>query len=383
MEKSILSGDAAAGSRQLSANTAKASANAAAAAGKTTMDNKPPPDTNTSTKDMQLDLYVDSGVDMGIGSEAASATSSGYYSLMHEDTESQDEEDEDSFNEEEVEVQMTGECAMDLLFDAFNPTGKVVHDSLSSVKEKEEKAKETMQKLKEEKREEAKKRYKGRKEHRKLERKRTHLKNVNNELTARNKAIKARVAELEVEIKIAQKKYDELAIKFEKKYQEELATSNSLIQTVESMKTELYEQQQQRISNLTNKIAPIIVHGEPSRRTTYKLQLKYLQYEIHPLSQRLRLTHMRVEHEELKRRQIENETRILRDRISELVNQIGVITKGLPMNKIVLQDLPPKGKWKMLLSGMRASSILGRIIVCSPSPTLEPTPEPELLMWFS
>ena len=146
------------------------------------------------------------------------------------------------------------------------------------------------------------------------------------------------------------------------------------------MRINLDELQRQRIANLTERIAPIIVYGEPSRKTTYKLQLKYLQYEIHPLSQRLRHTEMRVEQEQMKTRQIENETRILRDKVSDLVNKIGVITKGLPMNKIILKDLPAKGKWKMLFQGMKASAMFANIQLRSPTPQeLAQTHTPELL----
>ena len=166
------------------------------------------------------------------------------------------------------------------------------------------------------------------------------------------------------------------------KFQEEFKVGQLLAEELDQIRINLYELQEKRISNLTERIAPIIVRGEPSRATTYKLQLKYLQYEIHPLSQRLRLTQMRVEHEEMRTRQIVDDTRRLRDQITDLTNKIVVITKGLPMNKITLQELPAKGKWKMLFSGFKASSVLGHFPefkVLSPSPDLK-TPEPDLLL---
>jgi hypothetical protein len=274
---------------------------------------------------------------------------------------------------------------MDLLFDSFNPTGKTVHASLETVKDKQNKALEVFETLKAEKKEQDMNKAKGRKERRKLEKKLIKLKNRKIELAERSEKYKIRVSELEVEQKIARKKYEEIRLKDEKIMNEEYVKGKLLTEEVEQMRINLVDLQRQRIANLTDRIAPIIVYGQPSKRTTYKLQLKYLQYEIHPLSQRLRLTQMRVEQEQMKTRQMEHETRLLRDHISDLVNNVGVITKGLPMNKIILQDQTAKGKWKMLFSGVKATSMFGHLheqpytTSPSPDPTQQSTPEPELL----
>ena len=339
---------------------------------------------NTEEKKMKLELYMDSG-DLGLSSEAASATSSGYHSLLHDEDYIHDDDDEESMSEEEpeedIEPQISGACAMDLLFDSFNPTGKIVHDSLETVKSKQKKNAVDFEKLREEQREKNLKLAKGKKEFRKLERKLAKLKKNKAELDANSKKMKIRISQLEVETNTAKKKYEELRIKFEKKYEDEFNKGQELSNEVEQMRINLDELQRQRITNLTERIAPIIVYGEPSRKTTYKLQLKYLQYEIHPLSQRLRHTEMRVEQEQMKTRQIQNETRILRDRISDMFNKICVITKGLPMNKIILKDLPAKGKWQMLFQGMKASAMFANIQLRSPTPQelTQQTHTPEIL----
>ena len=69
---------------------------------------------------------------------------------------------------------------------------------------------------------------------------------------------------------------------------------------------------------LLSKMSPLIIKDGPSKKTTLKMQAKNLHYEIFPLNQRIRLVEMRAEHEEVKRKAIEYETRNLREQGSLL-----------------------------------------------------------------
>ena len=97
------------------------------------------------------------------------------------------------------------------------------------------------------------------------------------------------------------------------------------------------------------KMDPIIIREAPSKSANYKMQAKYLQYEIYPLTQRLRLTQMRADGEEMKRRGVEKEVWQLRDKISDYNAKIGTLTKGLPISKTMLSKISDhKKRWKKL-----------------------------------
>jgi hypothetical protein len=51
------------------------------------------------------------------------------------------------------------------------------------------------------------------------------------------------------------------------------------------LREDLYRQQKDRTEYFRRKLKPIVIRDAPSRMTNFKIQLKYLQYEIHPLTQ--------------------------------------------------------------------------------------------------
>ena len=96
-------------------------------------------------------------------------------------------------------------------------------------------------------------------------------------------------------------------------------------------------------------VEPIIIRDGPSSKTNHKIQIKYLQYEIHPLTQRFKLTSMRADHEEVRRKRMEREVWQLREKISDMHLKIATTTKGVPVAKVLVEKISDhKKRWRKL-----------------------------------
>jgi len=135
----------------------------------------------------------------------------------------------------------------------------------------------------------------------------------------------------------------QLAGLWEEKLKEEQVKTGPLEEVCAALREALDAETKKRMEAFENKMKPIIIKDGPSRKANYKINAAKLYYEIYSLSQRLRLTTIRVEHEEERRERVEREVKRLREEISVKKTAVTTATKGIPANKIEVrpQDQQP------------------------------------------
>lgn len=134
----------------------------------------------------------------------------------------------------------------------------------------------------------------------------------------------------------------------------EMQVTHDLEKQNKSLHRDMDRLQRDRIAELNKKMDPIVIREGPSQATSYKIKIKYIQYETYPLQQRLKLTNMRLDSETLKRRAMEAEVAQLRDRISELttrVNSYAPNAENVPLEK---QTEKEKNRWKKFCKALIA-----------------------------
>ena len=286
--------------------------------------------------------------------------SSSYYSFNHseetsclcsiydgssssENSSTGDSEDEVDSNAD-LDTKMQGQYSLELFIDPLNPSGKAAHPTLQSkIRQQEEilkKQRFSQQLLEIENKKKRKRLFKLRK---RLEASQMKLENIEaSKETARKKYanLKEKLNSLH---KQEQNHYDNLdacAIKKDQEIKELINIGSVLEQECLELKQQISSvQKKRRMSTQKEKIEPIIIRDGPSLKTNYKLEAKYLQYEIIPLSQRLEMLTMRAKEEENRRRNVEREVFQLRARISELNIKIAAETPSIsvsnPKKKII------------------------------------------------
>lgn len=282
--------------------------------------------------------------------------SSSYYSVNHseessclcsiydgssssENLSTDDSEDEVDSNAD-LDTKMQGEYSLELFIDPLNPSGKAAHPTLQSkirsLKQQEEilkKQRFSQQLLEMENKKKRKRLFKLRK---RLEAFQMKLENIEaSKETARKKYanLKEKLNSLH---KQEQNHYDNLnacAFKKDQEIKELINVGSVLEQECLELKQQISSvQKKRRMSTQKEKIEPIIIRDGPSLKTNYKLEAKYLQYEIIPLSQRLEMLTKRAKEEENRRRNVEREVFQLRERISELNIKIAAETPGISVS---------------------------------------------------
>ena len=146
-------------------------------------------------------------------------------------------------------------------------------------------------------------------------------------------------------------------VQMEARFKELVGVSDGLEHDIGVIKQTIDQMQRDRIAALKEKMDPIIIREGPSTIANYMMQAKYIQYEIYPLQQRHKLTTMRLEHEIIRRKRIENEVWFLRARISELTVKI---SHG--NTTIDLETRPKKKTWKKLCKTIVAAKRLGKLL---------------------
>ena len=350
---------------------------------------------NESTVNLLDDLF---------SADKASSVSSGYHSLLIADDsgnvteqqrakedvlladsasesseESEDETEVEAEAKEEVDPEFEGECALDMFIDPLNPMGKAVHSTLQSKindqKDREEDLKrkraEKLQQIKAERERQKqeklrqlqleKEQKKREKEYEKLKRRLENVHIRQAEQRSRTDALNGRMAAAKEREANYYRRYEVWKDKMEALYQEQLEITIPLEEECSGLRGQLYAQQKTRMEAFKAKMDPIIIREGPSRSANYKMQAKYLQYEIYPLTQRFRLTQMRADGEEMKRRGVEKEVWQLRDKISDYNTKISVATKGVPVSKTMLSKISDhKKKWKLLCNSVKIAKELSR-----------------------
>lgn len=186
---------------------------------------------------------------------------------------------------------------------------------------------------------------------------------------------------------------EKLAVVWDERLKEELEKTAPLEEVCAALREDLDAQHKKRLEAFETKMKPIIIKDGPSKKANYKIAAAKLHYEIYALTQRLRLTTIRVEYEEAKRSKRERQVRKLRDEISEKKTLITTVTKGIPFAKIEVrpQDQLPKhsgplsGETNPLLSNTAAAAIIAAGLAASagtPTPFGNPlsssSPMPQL-----
>ena len=281
---------------------------------------------------------------------------------------SSDESSEPDENRQDAEPEFEGECALDMFIDPLNPFGKAVHSTLQSKindqKEKEEDLKKTRAKRRADKLKQMQLEKEQRKREKELDKLKRRLENVHlrkqqqqkrtDDLNERSVLTKEREANY-------YRRYEVWKDKMENLYQEQLEVTLPLEEECSNMRAELYSHQKSRMEAFKAKMDPIIIREGPSKSANYKMQAKYLQYEIYPLTQRFRITQMRADGEEMKRRGVEKEVWQLRDKISDYNAKISVATKGVPISKTMLSKISDHNKkWKELCNSVKIAKELSQ-----------------------
>ena len=284
-----------------------------------------------------------------------SEESSGFGSTRNESSCTEDSSSDESENDVDPNAEhyfeIPGECALDMFIDPLNPSGKAAHPTLQSkiktLQQKEEllKKRRFSQHLLE-------------KENKKrtmmLERLTKKLETLKmSKETAKEKYYNL-TKKLD-NLHVREQKYfaslEKWTTKMEQEYKEQSEVGSILEQECAELRLQLSTQQKERMSTMKEKIQPIIIRDGPSQKTNYKIQAKYLQYEIYPLTQRFKMLSMRAEHEESRRRNVEREVSQLREKISELNIKVVSASKGVSVSKMMNKKIKEhKMRWKRLLS---------------------------------
>ena len=271
-------------------------------------------------------------------------------SYSSDDSSGDESQKEEDSNSPENEVETPGEFALDMFIDPLNPTGKESHPTLqskiNSLKEKEEvlKKRRLSQQLEQ-------------KEITRINKLIERLRRKLESLETRKEIARNKYIQLDEKLGILQareKKYyirlESWTVQMEEQYRIESDNGSELENACKVLRKQLTSVQRERMATLKEKIDPIIIRDGPSQKTNFKIQAKYLQYEIYPLSQRFKLMSMRVEHEESRRRTVEKEVSQLREKISDLNIKIRSATKSVPVSKLMNKKIKEhKMRWEKLL----------------------------------
>ncbi|XP_059090636.1 uncharacterized protein LOC131886355 isoform X2 [Tigriopus californicus] len=159
----------------------------------------------------------------------------------------------------------------------------------------------------------------------------------------------------------ANKHKAKLSQMWEDKFKDEFAKTGPLEVVCNALREELDAAHKERIQAFEIKMQPIIIRDGPSKKANYKIQAARLHYDIYALTQRLRHTTMRAEHEEQRRERKERMVRKLREEISEKKTAITTVTKGIPFNKIEVrpEDQIPQPSFHPLPSNNKPSTKIG------------------------
>ncbi|XP_023337885.1 uncharacterized protein LOC111708668 isoform X2 [Eurytemora carolleeae] len=218
-----------------------------------------------------------------------------------------------SFSKPEI----LGDNALDMFIDRLNPYNRQAHPALPNVmKQLDDVRKKRADKMK-------------------LQEELFRVRTQRREAEGRRENLVGRARVLQAR---ANKHKSKLSGMWEEKLREELTKTGPLEQVCSALREELDEQHKKRLESFEIKMKPIIIRDGPSQKANYKISAAKIQYDIFAISQRLRHTSLRCEHEEKRREMVEREVRLLRDKISDLKIQISTITKGIPMSKIELRD---------------------------------------------
>ena len=275
------------------------------------------------------------------GAASGDTRSTAQEQSFNEDSETSSESEEDEERESKVELQ--GECAIDLFIDPINPFGKATHSSLQSkiIKQKQNHA---------EKRAEEIRKHKQEREMKKLLRQLENIKAQKEASLIKKDDLDIRLKDVKLKEDAYNKRFNAWKAKMDEKYNEELQLTEPLENSCSELREKLSRKQDVRMGAFKAKVDPIIIIKDaPSKKANYKMQAKYLQYEIYPLSQRFRISQMRADGEEMKRRRMQKEVWQLRDKISDYNAKISVATKGVPISKTMLSKIGDhKKRWKKL-----------------------------------
>ena len=278
-------------------------------------------------------------------------SSSGYKSLqLSEDTginvteessikDGSEESAREESDEDQNEDTFQGECAIDIFIDPLNPLGKEAHPTLQTTIIKQKQQLEIIKKLRAEKRANEIRKNRQEKEFKRLERKLTNLRLETQTAKTINKRLHDKMDSVSKRKNLYYQRLAEWLAEIDEKYRKELGITLPLEQSCRALRVELDKLHKTRLEMFKSKIDPIIIKDGPSTKSNYKIQIKYLQYEIYPLTQRFKLTTMRAEHEEMKRKRVEHEVWQLRDKIRELNKKITADSKGVHVSKVMLAKI--------------------------------------------
>ena len=291
-----------------------------------------------------------------------SEDSSGFGSIKNESSCTEESSSDESENDVDANEEIPGELALDMFIDPLNPNGKAAHPTLKS------KIKKLMEKeefLKLRRINQLKLEIETKKLNKKIEKENNKKQILLDRLSKKYENLlvckeSARVKHSYLSDKLnnlqirEQNYYSSLKAWTSKKEHEwkELLTLGSVLeQDYAQLRQQLNAFQKERAAIFKEKIDPIVIRDGPSQKTNYKIQAKYLQYEIYPLTQRLKMLSMRVEHEESRRRNVEREVSQLREKISELNIRVVAASKGISVNKAMSKKIEEhKMRWKRFLN---------------------------------
>ena len=298
-----------------------------------------------------------------------SEDSSGFGSIKNESSCTEESSSDESENDVDLNAEIPGEFALDMFIDPLNPNGKAAHPTLKSkikkLMENEEFLKLrriSQQKLEIENK---KKIMLQEKINKKIEKENNKKLMLLERLSKKHENLIACKESAKVKHSYLSDKLNNLQIreqnyyaslkawmsKKEHEYIELLTLGSVLEQDYAQLRQQLNAFQKERAAIFKEKIDPIVIRDGPSQKTNYKIQAKYLQYEIYPLTQRLKMLSMRFEHEESRRRNVEREVSQLREKISELNIRVVAASKGISVNKAMSKKIEEhKMRWKRFLN---------------------------------
>ena len=286
-----------------------------------------------------------------------SEDSSGFGSIKNESSCTEESSSDESENDVDLNAEIPGEFALDMFIDPLNPNGKAAHPTLKSkikkLMEKEEFLK--LRRISQQKQDKMNKKIE--KENNKklmllerLSKKHENLIACKESARVKHSYLSDRLNNLQIREQNYYASLKAWTSKKEHEYIELLTLGSVLEQDYAQLRQQLNAFQKERAAIFKEKIDPIVIRDGPSQKTNYKIQAKYLQYEIYPLTQRLKMLSMRFEHEESRRRNVEREVSQLREKISELNIRVVAASKGISVNKAMSKKIEEhKMRWKRFL----------------------------------
>jgi hypothetical protein len=250
---------------------------------------------------------------------------------------------------------------MDLFIDPLNPMFKETHTALKTknkaMMKKEEELKRKRAEQRAEEIQELKLKHKLERQRQKririkeiLDKKLEKVKVQNEVASHKNRTLNIRMKNAEIREKNYKTKIANYKDAVFEIFEREAAKGRAIVSRIKNIRMELGEIQKERMEILLSKMEPLIIKDGPSNKTTYKLHAKQLYFDIFALSQRIRIITLRVESEAIRVRAIEFQVKQMRHKMWDMHAKIATMTKGLPMNKIVLQELNEhKKRFKALM----------------------------------